>query len=72
MNSKTASMEETHLAELGTLNPHSRAFSKASICETTGNFSPTNEYKKQLSGRSATMLLSCNFKLPEAVFLGFL
>ena len=65
-------MEETHLAELGTLNPHSRAFFKASICESRGNFSPTNEYKKQLRGRSATMLLSCNFKLPEAVFLGFL
>ena len=28
--------------------------------------------EKQIKGLSATILLSCNFKLPEAVFLGLL
>ena len=64
--------DENSSFTFGTLNPIFRAFSKLSKCVLYSKSPPTKPYNKQSKGRLATSALSCNFKLPDAVFLGFL
>ena len=40
------------------------------VTSVKGKLAPITKYNKQSNGRLATSALSCNFKLPEAVFLG--
>ena len=71
MYSKTSFRLLANLDCVGTLKPQSLAFCKPSNWVFNGQLFPITKYNKQSKGRLATSALSCNFKLPEAVFLGF-
>ena len=60
----------TNLASFGTLNPQFLAACNPSNWVVNGRSFPITKYNKHSNGRFATSALSCNFKLPEAVFLG--
>src|SRR5690625_7863971 len=55
-----------------TLKPHDLAFFNNSTCESPICSSETIAKIKQSNGRLETSVLSCSFRVPEAVFLGFL
>ena len=61
-----------NLDSFGALKPICLARSKLSNCVVKLKLLPTKPYNKQSNGRFATSALSCSFKLPDAVFRGFL